>query len=261
MAQAFQYDTKSPNLLSFLIDVQAGRVVGHSLIHKFGRNPAVPSGSWAFVSLLQHTGWPLSAPTTVRIKAGGNAADTAAGAGAREVTVQGIDDSFNEVSETIATAGASASSATTASFWRVHRAWVSAVGTYGGANTGAVVIENSGAGTDLIQIAAAMGQTQFTGYTIPIGKTGYLLSWRGQVASGGVANLALYTRDDIDDTSAPMKAKRMRDGASGVAGPWPHSPEAPLVKFLAKSDVWVEAMGIGGAPAVSAELEILLVDD
>lgn len=255
------YGRRSSDPSAFLIEVHKGNVVGHSMVHKFGRNAAVPSGSWAFVNLLAFTGWPLSAPTTVRVKAGGNAADTAAGAGAREVTVQGIDDSFNEVSETIATAGASASSATSASFWRVHRAWVSAVGTYGDGNTGAITIENSGGGTDLIQIGVSMGQTQFTGYTIATGKTGYLLGWHGRVANGGVANLAVYTRDDIDDTSAPMKAKRMRTGASAVAGGFSTGLQHPFLTINPKADIWVEAMGIGGTPAVSSQLDLLLVDD
>ncbi len=158
----------------FFVEVQKGNVTGHSMVHKFGRNDAVPSGAWEFVNLLGFTGWPLSAATTVRVKAG-DVADTAAGAGAQEITVQGIDDSFNEVTEAIATAGTSASSATSTSFWRVHRAWVSAAGTYGAANTAAVTIENGGGGTDLIQIAVEEGQTQFTGWSVPIGKTAYMM--------------------------------------------------------------------------------------
>ena len=39
----------------FLIEVQKGNVVGHSMVHKFGRNDAVPNGSWAFVNLLEFT--------------------------------------------------------------------------------------------------------------------------------------------------------------------------------------------------------------
>ena len=33
----------------FLIEVAKGNVAGHSLVHKFGRNAAVPNGSWEFV--------------------------------------------------------------------------------------------------------------------------------------------------------------------------------------------------------------------
>ena len=245
----------------FLIEVQKGNIAGHTMVHKFGRNDAVPNGSWEFVNLLGFTAWPLSAATTVRIKAGGNAADTAAGAGAREVTVQGIDSNGDETSEAIATAGASASGNTTASFWRIHRAWVSSVGTYGAGNTAAVTIENSGGGTDLIQIAASEGQTQFGAYTIPTGKTGYLLSLHLTVDAAKAADFRVFTRDDITDTSAPMKSKRLKLYFDGVLGEMIYKPYGPELSINGLADIWVEAQGGGAGTEVSADFELLLVDD
>lgn len=245
----------------FLIEVQQGKVAGCSMVHKFGRNGSVPDGTWEFVNRLGFTDWPLPAATTVRIKAGGDVADTAAGAGAREVTVQGIDDSFNEASEAIATAGAGASAATSTSFWRIHRAWVSAIGTYGAANTGAVTIENSGGGTDLIEIGGAgKGQTQFAAWTVPIAKTAYLLGMHIQVDTNKSANVRAYTRADIDDTVAPMKSKRLKLFFA-VKGDMRYVPEGPELIIPAKSDFWVEASGDGAACAVTVNFELLVVDD
>lgn len=245
----------------FLIEVQQNKVAGHSMVHKFGRNGSVPNGTWEFVNRLGFTGWPLSAATTVRIKAGGDAADTAAGAGAREVTVQGIGDSFNEVTEAIATAGAGASDATSTSFWRVHRAWVSSVGTYGAANTGAVVIENSGGGTNLIEIGGAgKGQTQFAAWTVPIAKTAYLLSMHIQVDTNKSANVRAYTRADMDDATVPMKSKRLKLFFA-VKGDYRYSPEGPELVIPARTDFWVEASGDGAACAVTVNFELLVVDD
>ena len=245
----------------FLTEVQKGNVAGHSMVHKFGRNDSVPNGSWQFVNNLGFTAWPLSAATTVRIKAGGNAADDLAGAGAREVTVQGIDSTGAESSEAISTTGASASAITATSFWRVHRSWVSAVGTYGAANTGAVVIENGTGGTDLIEIAAGEGQTQFAGYTIADGKTGYLLSIHCHVASNKQAKVRVFTRANYDDTSAPMDSKRLRLFFDGVAGDTVYKPTGPELSIAGKSDIWVEAYGDGATADVSADFELLLVDD
>ncbi len=245
----------------FLTEVQQGKVAGYSMIHKFGRNGSVPDSTWQFVNRLGFTGWPLSAATTVRIKAGGDANDTAAGTGAREVTVQGIDDSFNEVSEAITTAGTGASAATTVSFWRVHRAWASAVGTYGGANLGAVIIENSGGGTDLIEIGGAeKGQTQFAAWTVPINKTGLFLGAHVWVDTNKSANIRVYTRADIDVTTAPMKSKRLRDFFP-VKGYCHYEPKGPELVIPAKSDFWVEASGDGAACAVTVNFELLVVDD
>jgi len=249
------------DIRDFLIEVQKGNVPGHSMVHKFGRNSAVPNGTWAFINSLGLTSWPLSAATTVRVKAGGNAADTSNGAGAREVTVQGIDSNFAETSEAIATAGASASSATTASFWRVHRAWVSAAGTYGGANTGTITIENSAGGTNLIQITAGEGQTQFTAYTIPVSKTGYLLSIHVNVDALKPADIRVFTRDNIDTTSAPVKSKRLKLFFDGVIGEHIYVPRGPELSINAKSDIWVEARGGGASTEVTCDFELLLVDD
>ena len=244
----------------FGVEVQKGNVAGHSLVHKFGRNDAIPNGSFAFVNLLGFTAWPLSAATTVRVKAG-NAADDTAGNGAREITVQGIDDAFAETSETIATAGGSASSATTASFWRVHRAWVSACGTYGAANTAAVVIENSAGGTDLIQIGVEEGQTQFAGWTVPLGKTAYLWSVVATADAAKAADFRMFTRASMDDTSAPMQSKRLRLYFDGVLGTHSFRPNTPLGGYAAKTDIWWEAQGGGAGTEVSVDFELLLVDD
>ena len=202
----------------FFIDVAKGNVAGHSLVHKFGRNDGVPNGTWEFVNQLGFTAWPLSAATTVRIKAGGGADDDVGGIGATEITVQGIDSSFNETSETIATGGEFASLATTTSFWRVHRAWVSAVGTYGGANDNDVVIENSAGGTDLLQITTGEGQTQFAGWTTPVGKQAYLLSVFATADGLKSADVRMFVRKEIDVTSAPMESKRLKLYWDGVLG-------------------------------------------
>lgn len=247
---------------AFLIEVAKGNVEGHSMVHKYGRNGAVPNGSWAHVSNMPFDITDFrSTAATMRVKAGGNAADTAAGAGAREVTIQGIDSTGAELAEAVATAGASASSATTASFFRVHRAWVSAVGTYGAANTADIVIEDSGSAADMITIAAGEGQTQYAGYTIPAGKTGYLLSVHTTVNSTKKANVRCFTRESYDDATAPMSAKRLKLWFDGVASDLAYRPHGPELSLAAGTDIWFEAYGDGAASEVSVDFEILLVDD
>lgn len=245
----------------FLAEVAKGNVAGHSLIHKFGRNPAAPNGTWAFVTTLGQTAHALSAATTVRIKAGGDAEDAAAGDNAREITVQGIDSNFAEITEAITTAGASASDATTASFWRVHRAWVSSCGTYGAANLDDVVIENSGGGTDIITIAAGEGQTQDAIWTVPLGKTAYMMGVSVTVDAAKPADIRIFTRADIDDTSAPMESKRLKKYFDGIKGHLPYQPRSPELMIAAKSDIWAEALGDGNATAVAVDIELLVVDD
>ncbi len=247
--------------LDFLVEVEKGNVSGHSMVHKFGRNDGVPSGTWEFISLLGHTVWPLSSDTLVRVKAG-NALDTSTGTGAREITIQGITTGFLEATTTLTTAGATASTYSATSFWRVYRAWVSSVGTYGGANSSeAVIIENSAGGTDIIQIGAEEGQTQFAGWTVPVNKTAYLLGAHIHVDTNKTADIRLFTRDDIDDTVAPMKSKRLKLYLDGVEGNFMYDPSGPEVKINQKSDIWFEALGDGAVSEVSCDFELLVVDN
>lgn len=246
----------------YLTEVQKGLVGSYSMVHKFGKNEAVPNGTWEFVNSLGFTGWPLSAATTVRVKAGGSVNDVdTSGSHAHTITVQGIDSNLDEVSEDVNLAGASASGATTASFWRVHRAWVKEVGTYGNANDTSIVIENSGGGTDLIQIDAGEGQTQFCAYTIPNLFEGYLTSIHFTVDTTKACDFRLMTRGKIDTTSSPnILSPRVKLFFAGVDVPYTYRPTGPGLVIDENTDVWIEARGNGGTASVSANMEILLQD-
>ena len=243
--------------------IRRGLIQGASLVHKFGRNSGVPNGSWEGV--LQATAqftW-LQAATTVRVKAGGNVADDGTssplGAGAQAVTIQGLDATGVEVSETVTTAGAAASAYTTTEFIRVYRAWVSAAGTYTGNNTANIMIEDGS--NDLILIAAGEGQTQFCGYTIPLGKTGYLASVLVQADGAKAADFRLFTRENILETSAPYTAKRLKYYWDGVLGVSVVRTLTPILRIPALTDIWIEAQGGSVGTEVTADMEIVLYDD
>lgn len=245
----------------FYVQVQEGKIPGYSLVHKFGRNDAVPNATWEFINLLGFTGWPLSAATKVRVKAGGDAADTAGGAGAVGVSINGIDGDGNDITEVVATAGALASGLTDALFFRVHRSFVSGVGTYGVANTGNVIIENGGGGTDLIKIAADEGQTQFGGFTMPIAHKAYLLSAFITVDGVKPADIRIFTRDNAMNVTAPMSSKRLRKFFDGVLGELLFEPVAPWIKLNSLTDIWAEARGSGAQTEASVDFELLLIQD
>ncbi|MHC4707896.1 MAG: hypothetical protein ACYS8I_12525, partial [Planctomycetota bacterium] len=251
------------------IETTLANVTGRSVVHKFGKNPSVPAGSFAFVTILGQTGHVLSAATKVRVKAG-NVADTAAGAGAREITVQGIDSSFDEITEAIATAGGSASSDSTNTFWRVHRAWVSSAGTYGGANTGAVTIEDGNpGGTDILTIAAGEGQSQDAIWTVPDGFTAYLMGITANVDAAVEADIAIYTRSSMNDAaSAPFSSKRLRHYIDGLKGSYHFSPYTAMALgdssgsgMSGRTDIWAEAQGGAGGTEVCVDMEIIVINN
>lgn len=242
----------------FLLEVVKGNVAGHSVVRKSGRNDVVPNGSFELVSLTSGATSFLSAPTAVRIKAGGDPADDAAGTGARAITVIGIDDNLVEVAETITTAGAAASAATTANFWRVYETYVSAGGTYGASNAGDITIENSAGGTDLIMIGAEQGEAQYAAHTIPLGHTGFFLSSLVTVDAGKAADIRLCTRANFNNTTAPVSPVRIGRYWDGVLGVLPFNPRTPIPLF-ALTDIWFEAEGDGAQTEVTADFELLVV--
>ncbi len=247
----------------FYAEVAKGNVAGHSIVAKFGENSALPNGTFELISALSavYTGF-LAVVSTVRIKAGGNAADTAAGAGAQSVFVEGVDSNLVRVTEEIATAGAAASSATSASFWRIDRAYVGDAGTYATpVNTGAVVIEISGGGTDLVQIDAGEGQTQHAHAAIQTGVDIFLLGYELTVDSNQKADFELYVRSNINDVTVPVSAQRIMRHWRGLLNPVTHEFQLPVAFGAGPADVWMEAAGGGGVTAVTASFNLLLVDN
>ena len=232
------------------------------MVHKYGRNDAVPNGSWAHVSLLPFAIASFrQTPIAVRIKAGGNVQDTAAGNNAQEVTVMGIDSNLEETSEAIATNGALASAATSKTWWRIHRAGVTAVGTYTAANAAAVIIEDSGSAANFLTIAAGEGQTQYAGWTVPEGKTAYLLSVHVSIDSNKTANVRCMVRQNFNVVAPPMKSKRLKLHWDGLEGSFAYKPYGAELVIPEKTDIWFEAYGDGAVSQVSVDFELLVVDN
>jgi len=225
-------------------------------VQKFGRNSSI-SGPLEDIWTVGGAYNFLTAADTVRVAAGGDAADTAAGLGAREITVEGLDAQGNEISETIATAGISASASTTESFIRINRAYVSASGAYGAANTANVVIQTTG-GTTVAQIDAGLGQTLQAIYTVPRGKTGFIT--RVQVSSSIALDVLLTTRSDILASAAPYQAPRIRQFWANVQFTTA-ATQTNLDSFIEVpelTDIWISGQN-GSASDVSASFDVTLV--
>ena len=248
----------------FYTEVVKGNVAGHSIIHKFGHNTATANGSWQGVLEVAAQFPFVTAASTVRVKAGGNAADIAAGAGAQAVTVEGLDDTGAFASESIELAGASASAVTTTLFWRVFRMYITPLraGSYSSLlPTATITLENGTGGTDLITILAEEGQSEFCCYSIPLGKTGYLISLTLSSDSTKASNFRLFTRAALTDFTTPFAPKLQKGYYSGVVNTIVINHNAPRLTIPALTDIWIEAYGAGAISEVSAEMEILLVDD
>lgn len=190
--------------------IAQGDIPGESIRRVFGRNTAV-TGTAAVCSLGGIYRTPqVSGATALRVKAGGNANDTAAGSGARSITLEGLDETGAFVSETVATAGASASTATDITFLRLLKAYVEDSGTYStvttGSHAGNIVIEDSGGTENWATINVTnypKGQTEIGAYTVPLGYTAYVHHVDIIVNANKDLTALVMKREDILATSAP----------------------------------------------------------
>jgi hypothetical protein len=238
------------------INIARGLIRGASVVHKFGRNPnigGVPETVWMHGGTYTY----LTSASTVYVS-GADAQDSVAGTGARTVTVQGLDASYNEIEETLTVDGA----VSTKSFLRVYRAFVDSAGTLQ-TNKGVVLVSTgaSGGGTVLADIGIigtgttfGLGQTQLALYTIPAGKTGYLCNWNVGIGDyNDKATATLYTREIGNGLIF-----RTRDIMDIPGGLHQRTYTVPFA-LPEKTDIEIRAIASTGT-TVSSAFDIILFD-
>lgn len=229
--------------------------------HKFGRNTTAAAGDAVWETGGAYPYLTYSAASAMRVKAGGNAADDSAGAGARTVTIQGLDENFEIATETVTLAGISASSATTTTFSRVLRVFVATAGA-NRVNTGAIVIENSGGTADYATITAGKSQSQIGFLTVPAGYQAWLthVTFSTDSASAtATIDLEAWSRSSADTVAAPFPAARLFDNLPALSrenGAMEIDYEEPI-RFDEKTDIWFEATPSTGTPVVAVQFTIL----
>jgi len=246
--------------------VAAGDVPGWKLIDKWGRNGVVGSALEPIISeTLAGDFWHPTAASTVRIKAGGNAADDAAGAGARKINIQGLDENYQLVNEDIITAGASASASTTTTFTRVFRAFVTETGTYLGTNTAELIIENTAGTEDIITVDAhdgGQGQSLHCQYSAPANTNVYLIHFFYNADTTKVNDVHIKVTDDISTVVAPFGAKRTLVEFEGVVEKVVLVPASPILLnkpgIVTPTDVWVEGAVASGTSTISCRMQLLI---
>ncbi len=235
----------------------SGNAAGRRLFFKFGSNGAVPNGSSADVTTNGAIVWPTTAET-IRVKAGGDAADTAAGNGARTVVVEGLDQNWELTSTTLTLAGANASAASSGQFRRIYRAYVSTAGAYTGTNTGLITIENTSSTQVLCTIEAGIGQTMTSQFTVPAGYTGYINSIHITSDATKSARVYFWRRSSADTVSAPYSPKRLMANWIAVSSPIQQAFHT-YITLPEKTDIWVSAYGNGAQTTLEFSYDIAIV--
>ena len=158
------------------IHIANGQMLNTSHINKFGYTGASVNGTatiWDGTGTYTY----LTTPTTLRVESDEENDDGAT------YLIEGLDGDYNPVSETITTDANTGIGTGTQQFLRVFRARITS---NGGVNEGNVSIKKSDNTTLLAYIKADNGQTLMSIYTVPAGKTAYLLKLHGSVDKANV---------------------------------------------------------------------------
>ena len=222
----------------YLIGIAQGLVSGTSSINKFGYRGSIPN---SYQTIWDGAAdYAYAAAGTVLAVADDTVSDNNG-----TVEVQGLDQNYAPITETLTIGGAASSN----QFLRVFRARMITSNT-GTTNVDEIRIKR--ASTDLAIILAAAGQTLMSLYTIPAGKTGYLIRLQGNVDANNDALFRLISR--------PLNGSFNVKGQFGVfASGFTVDYPIPLV-FTEKTDLQVVAKSqnnVGGG----ASFDIILKDN
>ena len=245
--------TPSSAEIDFYLSVAKGDFTGYSNVSKFGINSTVGSGG--FESIWEGSSaypWPTDLQTLSVVSASAN--DASGGTGARTVEIQGLDSSWNLLTETITMNGLTPV-VTTGSFLRVFRARVV---TAGSLKSNAAQITMSSGGTTLAYITydtIGMGQTLMAVYTIPNGKTGYIINLNVSSSKDSEHRFRFMTRDNAV-TDAAWNVKEYMSARGGFSS-W---RKYAINKVTEKTDIDLQVIS-NSTSAASGGFELILIDN
>jgi len=238
------------------IQIAAGQVINTSSIHKFGAAPEMSQNQTGTVWDIDDTLYPWDAFDTAgplvltststeddELKAG-----DVVGTGAHRVTVIGLDENYNEITEVLITNGTSTRTSTN-NFKRVYRAFVSA----GNANLGDLTLSRDG--TDVLKIITGKSQTLMAIYTVPAGYTGFIMQGTMTVKSGADATGEMFVRYFGQDAFRIGHTFEV----SGDGGQYFY-PFATPIMIPEKSDIDIRATVRSNNARVTAAFDMILVE-
>jgi hypothetical protein len=225
------------------IPIASGDVTGYSHINKFGYSNDIQTLSTIWDDESIYTYSTSAGVVTVESDAATNDDDGAV------IEVEGLDSSYNLVTQDITISGATGTGTT--NLIRIFRARVKSPASGESTNVGNIDIDIAAALR--AKILEGKGQTLMAVYTVPAGKTAYLL------------NLTLSVDKNVDAIFKLM-AHPHGDGAFNIKGqfgtfgsPIEHSYPVPL-RFTEKTDIEVRA-DAGSTCGGGATFDLILVDN
>ena len=234
---------------------QTGLPSGYGQIHKFGAVPQMSQDTNGSIWDENDTIYPWStvgagSEIEVRVVQPNNENNTSTDLDGDTVEIQGLDSNFNVITETVTISGFSSTTSNT--FHRVYRAIYS--NTSDVANSKRILLRMSS--TTVGKILENIGQTMMSLYTIPAGKSGYIM--RLDVTAQGTAtgSFKLYVREG---GTGNFVVKHIAE-VNGVGGPYQLTYPIPQ-SFPEKTDIDARMHTLSNNGRYTCTFDILLEDN
>ena len=227
----------------FELQVARGQITGHSTVNIYGLQAVVTT---TYIPIWENASaytYPVAATTMHLASSVNTGSDLTA-----KITIQGLDASYNQISETIALNGTTAVT-TTKSYLRINSMNVAS-----GAPTGTITLKDLTDTTTYAQINTTIGRTQMAIYTVPAGYTFYLSRIDAYTSANG------YSADYISYRNLSTTS----NGVSSLSQQAPftntyHAQRVMPRAFTEKTDIQLQARTSANSYVVSIAAEGFLI--
>jgi len=227
------------------LNIARGLVPGASIIHKFGANFDCDQGTETLWTVGGIYPWGTLATATALDVISSTDDDTG-----ESVAIEGLDANYNPLREVVvltAADGTPTNATTQNSFIRVFRM-------YGTSNGGVAGTVNASIGATVVaQIAAGRGQSLMGVYTVPAGKTGYLLCGDSSISKGGDGQITMMARIFGEGGFRVAHIAELYDNSYRYDFPVP-------LRISEKSDIDIRFTTANNNFKVTCAFDIILVD-
>lgn len=246
------------------LSIREGKINRYKTVNKYGHSDNIGT-SFLPVTSLNVYKTPTTATSLEILSSDAN--DTSAGSGARTVVVEGIDENWDFITETVSLSGVTPV-ALVNTYLRIHRAYVLTTGTYAtngtGSHVGTILIREAGAGASWIEIDATtgypFGTSEVACYTIPRNEIGYIASYDFHVSSTKNVDFVIFAREQADIVTAPYGSQRILIQNNGVVAEANKDYKIPLGPLQGPCDVGIMARVGTGTGDAGAEFELIVYE-
>jgi len=246
----------------YLTLVRLGKIAGQSIIAKRGWNPDSDSAAYEEVRFLGGLRTPLQVAAQMQAFSSDNADTDLTGSNAWKIELFGVDDQYNPISEIVSMDGTSGSALTSQFFLTVYGLKPVENGSFNVKNAGGIDIRTTGGAVQIL-MPQDTGLSKDSHYTIPAGKTGYLVSLtlEANIRAQREVAFRLMARENLIGGGGPPYAPTAEVSVwSAISGinPIPINAGEGFKEF---TDIWFECQPENNNTVAGVSYEVLLIDN